>query len=65
MGGAMIFTMGVSAIAAVFPLRERGRAFGVAVAAVYVGLSAGPFVGGLLTHYLGWRSVFLLMWRSA
>ncbi|MGD0232022.1 MAG: MFS transporter, partial [Syntrophorhabdales bacterium] len=60
MGGAMIFTMGVSIIASVFPVEERGRAFGISVAAVYTGLSAGPFVGGFLTHYVGWRSIFVL-----
>jgi MFS family permease len=42
----------------VFPPGERGRVLGINVAAVYTGLSIGPFVGGLLTQNLGWRSVF-------
>lgn len=59
-GGAMIFTMGVTIISSVFPPEKRGRALGITIAAVYSGLSAGPFIGGLLTHQLGWRSVFVL-----
>jgi MFS family permease len=30
------------------------------VAAVYVGLSAGPFLGGFLTQHFSWRGVFLV-----
>jgi MFS family permease len=33
---------------------------GINVAAVYLGLSAGPFLGGILTQHLTWRSVFLI-----
>jgi len=39
--------------------RERlGRAIGVNIGAVYAGLSAGPFVAGLITTHLGWRWVY-------
>ena len=38
----------------------RGKVLGINVAAVYVGLSVGPFVGGFLTQYFSWRSVFLV-----
>jgi MFS family permease len=31
---------------------------GINVAAVYLGLSLGPFIGGILTQHLGWRSIF-------
>jgi MFS family permease len=48
-------------LSSVFPVQRRGRAIGVYVAAVYVGLSVGPFAGGLLTQHLGWRSIFILM----
>ena len=57
-GSAMIFGTGIAIISSVFPPGERGKALGINVAAVYTGLSAGPFVGGLLTQYFGWRSVF-------
>jgi EmrB/QacA subfamily drug resistance transporter len=59
-GGAMIFTLGITIISSVFPVEKRGRAIGITIAAVYCGLSAGPFIGGFLTHQLGWRSIFLL-----
>jgi EmrB/QacA subfamily drug resistance transporter len=57
-GSAMIFGTGIAIISSVFPPGERGKALGINVAAVYTGLSAGPFIGGLLTQYFGWRSVF-------
>lgn len=47
-------------VTSVYSPRERGQALGIAVAAVYIGLSAGPFVGGVMTQQLGWRSMFLL-----
>jgi len=57
-GGAMIFSTGVAILTSVFPPEQRGRVLGINAAAVYTGLSVGPFVGGLLTQYLGWRSIF-------
>lgn len=60
LGGAMIFGTGVAILTSVFPPHERGRALGINAAAVYSGLSMGPLIGGTLTGYLGWRSIFLL-----
>ena len=59
-GGAMIFATGIAILTSVFPPHERGKAIGISVAAVYVGLSLGPFLGGLLTYHFTWRSVFLV-----
>jgi len=59
-GAAMIMGTGVALITSVFPPQERGRAIGINVSAVYLGLSLGPFIGGFLTDYLTWRSVFLV-----
>lgn len=58
-GSAMIFSSNTAILTSVFSPGERGRVLGLNVAAVYIGLSVGPFVGGLLTQHLGWRSVFL------
>ena len=58
-GSAMMFGTAVAIVTSVFPPEERGRALGINVAAVYVGLSLGPFAGGFLTQHLGWESVFL------
>lgn len=57
-GAAMIFGTGVAILTSVFPPGERGKALGINVAGVYLGLSLGPVVGGFLTHYFGWRSIF-------
>jgi MFS family permease len=57
-GSAMVFGTGVAIITSVYPPQERGKAIGISVTAVYVGLSLAPFLGGMLTQYLGWRSIF-------
>ena len=59
-GSAMIFGSGTAILVHVFPLKERGRVLGINASSVYLGLTAGPFLGGLLTEYLGWRSLFLV-----
>jgi EmrB/QacA subfamily drug resistance transporter len=57
-GGAMIFGTGVAILLSVYPPQDRGRVLGINVASTYIGLSIGPFLGGILTQYLGWRSLF-------
>jgi EmrB/QacA subfamily drug resistance transporter len=57
-GSAMVFGTGVAIITSVYPPKERGKAIGITVTSVYVGLSLAPFLGGMLTQYLGWRSIF-------
>ena len=59
MGSAMVVSTGVALLTSFFPREERGRVLGINTAAVYLGLLTGPFLGGLLTQGLGWRSVFL------
>ena len=57
-GAAMFVTTGMAIVTSVFLPERRGRAIGFYVSAVYIGLSVGPFAGGLLTQHLGWRSNF-------
>jgi EmrB/QacA subfamily drug resistance transporter len=57
-GGAMIFGTGIAILTFVYPIEERGKVLGINVAAVYFGLSLGPFLGGYLTQHFGWRSIF-------
>ncbi len=59
-GAAMIFSTGMALLTSVFPNQERGKAIGISVAATYVGLSVGPFLGGFLTMQFGWRSIFFV-----
>lgn len=59
-GGAMIFGTGIAILTSVYPVGERGKALGINVSAVYLGLSLGPFLGGFMTQHLGWRSIFFL-----
>jgi EmrB/QacA subfamily drug resistance transporter len=59
-GSAMVFGTSMAILTSVFPATERGRVFGITVAAVYLGLSLGPVLGGFLTQQFGWRSIFLV-----
>ena len=60
-GSAMIFVTGLAIVTSVYPSHERGKAIGINIAAVYVALSLGPVVGGVMTQHLGWRSLFYTM----
>ncbi len=55
---AMIAVNSVALVTAVYPLPERGKALGINIACVYAGSALGPFLGGILTEHLGWRSIF-------
>lgn len=43
-----------------FPEHERGRAIGIMSLGVGLGLSIGPFLGGVLLEYFNWRSIFII-----
>ncbi|MCL1911850.1 MAG: MFS transporter [Leptospirales bacterium] len=57
---SMLFVTGVTLLISIFPPSERGKILGINTACVYLGLSLGPSLGGALTHYFSWRSVFII-----
>ena len=59
-GAAATYCVGAAILTSVFPSGELGKVFGINLAAVYIGYSVGPFLGGFLTHHLGWRTIFLV-----
>ena len=60
-GAGLFVTTGMAIVTSIFPPHKRGRAIGIYVAAVYIGLSVGPLAGGALVQQFGWRSIFLVM----
>ena len=59
-GAAFIGATSAAIVTAVFPPSERGRALGINVMAVYIGLTVGPPLGGFITDAVGWRWIFLI-----
>lgn len=59
-GSAMMFTTSTAILVSAFPANERGKVIGINTTAVYVGLSSGPFLGGIITYYLNWRFIFYI-----
>ncbi len=58
-GASMLFATNSAIIASNFPLSMRGQMMGLSVMCTYLGLSAGPVLGGVFNEYLGWRSIFV------
>jgi len=59
-GAAFSSTTGAAILVSAFLPQFRGRVLGISVMGVYLGLAFGPFFGGFLTQYLGWRSIFFV-----
>ncbi|HVA27659.1 MAG TPA: MFS transporter [Candidatus Baltobacteraceae bacterium] len=59
-GAAMLVSSNQAMIVDTFPASDRGRAIGLNGAAVAIGLSLGPIVGGAIVTYWHWQWIFLI-----
>lgn len=59
-GAAMLMATGPAIVTMSFPPERRGQALGLLSTSTYVGLTAGPPLGGLIIGWLDWRYTFFL-----
>ena len=57
-GAAFLFSNSAAILTDTFPENERGRALGLNQVSIVIGSVIGLTLGGFLTSYLGWRSIF-------
>jgi MFS family permease len=58
---ALLFSTTTAMVTLCHPPESRGRALGIQVAGVYLGLTLGPVLGGIITRNLGWRELFVVV----
>jgi len=59
LGAGGIFPVATAAIGDVVPLERRGAALGMVAATWGLAAVIGPLVGGLITHFIAWRWIFV------
>ncbi|NMB76045.1 MAG: MFS transporter [Myxococcales bacterium] len=59
-GAAMLMATGPAIVTTAFPPERRGQALGLLSTSTYVGLTAGPPLGGFIIAWLDWRYTFFL-----
>ncbi|MFX0211921.1 MAG: MFS transporter, partial [Candidatus Hodarchaeota archaeon] len=59
-GAAGLMANGLALVITYVEPSVRGRAIGINSLVVASALSTGPFLGGILTEYVGWPSIFLI-----
>ena len=60
LASAMLYANAPAILTLCFPASERGRALGLQGTMTYLGLSAGPPLGGMLAQHFGWRAIFFV-----
>ena len=59
-GGGILISSAFILVAEIFPFRERGKTIGIVASMFGLASLLGPVLGGVLTHWLTWRSVFFV-----
>jgi len=60
LGAAMLSANSPAILTKNFPDEQRGQALGLQATMTYLGLTAGPSLGGWLTDLISWRAVFFI-----
>ncbi|KXN69216.1 MFS general substrate transporter [Conidiobolus coronatus NRRL 28638] len=60
LGSSAALVISIGVIADIFPKDEMGRAVGFCSIGMLIGPVFGPIIGGYMTQYLGWKSLFYL-----
>lgn len=60
-GGSLLSVNSTAIVSSVYPPESRGGALGINAMSVYLGLTSGPLLAGVLIEFLGWRSLFYLV----
>ncbi len=55
---SLISVTSITILVSIFPMSARGKVIGINTTGVYLGLSSGPFLGGIILEYFGWRYIF-------
>ena len=58
LGAAGMDAMGFAILTGAFRSQNRGKAFGINQMTIYIGLTTGPVIGGLLVQSFGWMIHF-------
>jgi EmrB/QacA subfamily drug resistance transporter len=59
-GAGMLMSMGPAIITVNTPVKDRGKSLGIIAVSVSIALILGPVIGGILTSYFGWQSIFYI-----
>ncbi len=58
--GAVLLATNMAILTELIPKEHLGKAIGIAVGSVYMGLTTGPLVAGVITTHWGWEYVYFM-----